>query len=129
LWYIITPPHYWSHCHQDDSNGSDSDVVDSATSHLATDLPILVSPGHGSVVHQASPMRVNTKITQDSIQETPSYEDLDVIKEAEDEGIDVFANNKDYTDTYSTRRSGYSAISSDNLALDSNVSLFELLGG
>ncbi|KAH6672626.1 hypothetical protein B0J14DRAFT_78188 [Halenospora varia] len=108
--------------HQDDDN--DSGVVDGARLQLATDLQMSASPGHGSVKHQASPMRVNSEITQGSA----SYDDLDVTKEAEDEGIDVFADDEDDADTCSTRRSGSSAVSSDNPASDSNVSLSELQG-
>jgi hypothetical protein len=65
---------------------------------------------------------VNTEVTQGSA----SYNDLDVTKEAEEEGIDVLADNEDDADTYSTKRLGSSAISSDNPASDSNVSLSEL---
>jgi len=111
--------------HQGDSNDSDSGVADSARLQLAADLPRSVSPGHGTVTHQASPIRVNTEITQGSA----SYDDLDVTKEAEEEGIDVLVDDEDDADTYSTKRSGSSAISSDNPASDSNVSLSELQDG
>lgn len=62
---------------------------------------------------------MNSEITQGSA----SYDDLDVTKEAEDEGINVFADDKDVADTCSTRRSGSSAVSSDNPASNSNVSI------
>jgi len=107
--------------HQDDDN--DSGVVDGA--QLAADPLMSASPGHGSVTHQASLMRVNSEITQGYA----SYDDLDVTKEAEGEGIDVFADDEDDADTCTTRRSGSSAVSSDNPASDSNVSLSELRGG
>jgi hypothetical protein len=54
------------------------------------------------------------------------YSDLNVTNEAEDKETDVYAD-KDDTGTYSTR-SGSSAVSSDNPASDSNVSLSELRG-
>ena len=74
-----------------------------------------------SVTHQASPIRVNTEITQGNA----SYVDLDVAKEAEDEGIDVFArgDDEDNADTRSTKRSMSSTISCNNPASDSNVSV------
>ncbi|KAG9228023.1 hypothetical protein BJ875DRAFT_490345 [Amylocarpus encephaloides] len=110
-------PHIADSDMADDDN--DSAIVDSATLQLAADLPMSASPGNGTVTHQASPMQVNTEITQGSA----SYDDLDVTKEAEDEGIDVFADNEDDTDTCSTRRSRSSAVSSDNPASDSNPGL------
>ncbi|KAH7364881.1 hypothetical protein BKA65DRAFT_145706 [Rhexocercosporidium sp. MPI-PUGE-AT-0058] len=55
-----------------------------------------------------------------------SYDGLDVTKETEDEGIDVLADDEDGADTYSTKRPGPSAISSENSASNSNVSLPEL---
>ncbi|KAH6675955.1 hypothetical protein B0J14DRAFT_587704, partial [Halenospora varia] len=65
--------------HQDD--GNDNGVPDGAKLQLVADCPRSASPGHGSVTHQASPLRVNTEITQGSA----SYVDLDVTKEVEDE--------------------------------------------
>jgi hypothetical protein len=88
----------------------------------AADVPGSASPGHGSVIHQATPIRVNTEITQGS----GTYDALDVTKKAEEGGINVFADNEDNANTCSTRRSGSSAVSSDNPASDSNVSLSEL---
>ncbi|PVH69523.1 hypothetical protein DL98DRAFT_598588 [Cadophora sp. DSE1049] len=111
--------------HQDDSNDSDSGVADGARLQLAADLPRSASPCHGSVTHQASPIRVNTEITPGSA----SYDDLDVTKDAEEEGIDVLVDDEDDADTYSTKRSGSSASSSDNPASDSNVSLSERQDG
>jgi hypothetical protein len=108
--------------HQDNDNNSG--VVDGARLQLAADVPMLASPGHGPAIHQASPTRVNIEIIQGSA----SYDDLDVAKEAEDEGIDVFADDEDGADTCSTR-SGSSAVSSDNLASDRNVALSELQVG
>jgi len=69
-------------------------------------------------------MLVHTEITQGRA----SCDNLDINKEAEDEGIDVFTNNEDDADTFSTWSSGSSAISSDSLASDSNVSISELPG-
>ncbi|KAF4631655.1 hypothetical protein G7Y89_g6479 [Cudoniella acicularis] len=53
---------------------------------------------------------------------------LNVIKEAEDEGIDVFTKGDDNgdVDARSTKRSRPSAISYNNLASDSNVGVSEL---
>ena len=73
--------------HQNDDN--DSDVNDGDTLQVAADF--LTSPGHRSVTYQASLMRLNSEITQGS----PSYDDLDVTKKAQDEGIDVFADDED----------------------------------
>ncbi|KAF4633077.1 hypothetical protein G7Y89_g5046 [Cudoniella acicularis] len=52
-------------------------------------------------------------------------------KEAEDEGVDVFVkgDNDDNADTRSTKRSGSSTISYNNLASNSNVSVSELQDG
>jgi hypothetical protein len=69
-------------------------------------------------------MRVNREITQGSA----SYDNLDVTKEAEDEGINVFADDEDDADTCTTRRLGSFAVSSDNPASDSNVSISEPQG-
>lgn len=63
---------------------------------------------------------MNPEITQGSA----NYDSL-CIKEVEDKGIDVFANNEDDADTCSTKRLGSSAVSGDNPASDSNVSLSE----
>lgn len=52
--------------HQDDSNNSDSGLADDARLQLAPDLPRSTSPGHGSVTHQARPIRVDIEITQGS---------------------------------------------------------------
>jgi hypothetical protein len=113
--------------HQDDGNDNDNGVVDGAKLQLAADRSRSASPGHGSVTHQASPLQVNTEITQGSA----SYVDLDVTKEVEDEGIDVFAkgDDDDDADTRSTKRSRTSAISCNNPASDSNVSVSELQDG
>jgi hypothetical protein len=67
--------------HQDDDN--DSGVVDGARLQLAADLQMSASPGHGTVKHQASPMQVNSEITQGSA----SYDNLDITKKAEDMAI------------------------------------------
>ncbi|XMA19876.1 hypothetical protein WAI453_012667 [Rhynchosporium graminicola] len=111
--------------YRDDSNDSDSGVADSARLQLAADLPRSASPGYRSVSHQASPVPVNTEITQGSA----SYDDLDVTKEAEEEGIDILADDEDDADTDSTKRSGSSALASDNPASSSHVSLSELRDG
>lgn len=80
------------------------------------------SPNHGTITHQASPSRVHTEITQGRA----NHDDLDVNRETEDEGIDVFANDKDDAGTCSMRRSGSSAVSSDNPASDGIISPSEL---
>jgi len=111
--------------HQDNSNDSDSGLADGARLQLAAGLPRSASPGQGSVTHQASPKRVNTEMTQGSA----SYSGLDVTKGAEEEDIDVLSDDEDGADTYSTKTSGSSAISSENLASDSNISLPALQDG
>lgn len=105
--------------HQDNSNDSDSGLANGARLQLAASLPRSASPGQGSVTHQASPKRVNTEMTQGSA----SYGGLDVTKGAEEEDIDVLSDDEDGADTYSTKTSGSSAISSENPASDSNISL------
>ncbi|KAG9235614.1 hypothetical protein BJ875DRAFT_265946 [Amylocarpus encephaloides] len=95
----------------DDDN--ESGGVDGATLQFPADLPISVSPSHGSFTHQASPMQVNSEIIQGSA----SYADLDVTKKAEE----------DNANTRSTKRSDSSAVSSDKLASHFNVC--ELLAG
>jgi len=107
--------------HQDDSSDSHSGMADGARLQLAG-LPRSASPVHEFVTHQASPIRVNTEIIQGSA----SYDGLNVTKETDDEGIDVLADDEDGAGTYPTKRSGPSAISSDNPASDSRVSLLEL---
>lgn len=69
-------------------------------------------------------MRVNAEITQGNA----SHDNLDGTKEAEDEGVDVFADDEDDADTCTTR-SGSSAVSSHNPASDRNGSLSELPDG
>lgn len=105
--------------HQDNSNDSNSGLADGARLQLAASLPRSASPGQGSVTHQASPKRVNTEMIQGSA----SYGGLDVTKGAEEEDIDVLSDNEDGADTYSTKTLGSSAISSENPASDSNISL------
>jgi hypothetical protein len=63
---------------------------------------------------------VNTDITQGST----NYVNLDVAKEVEYEGFDVFAegNDEDNDDTRSMKRSMLSTISRNNPAFDSNIS-------
>jgi hypothetical protein len=63
---------------------------------------------------------VNTDITQRST----NYVNLDVTKEVEYKGCDVFAegNNDDDDSTRSTKRSMLSAVSCNNPAFDSNIS-------
>jgi hypothetical protein len=66
---------------------------------------------------------VNTDITQRST----NYVNLDVTKEVEYEGFDVFAEGNDDDDdddggTRSTKRSMLSAVSCNNPAFDSNIS-------
>ncbi|RDL30225.1 uncharacterized protein BP5553_10503 [Venustampulla echinocandica] len=111
--------------HQDDAN--DNVIADKARLQLATDRPRSASPGYGPVTHQARPLRVNTEIAQ----RTASYVDLGVTEEVEDEGIDVIAKGDDDgdADTRSTKRSRSSAISCNNSASDSNVSVSELQDG
>jgi hypothetical protein len=99
-----------------------SNVVDGEMLQLAAELPTF--PSHRSVTYQASPMQLNSEITQGSA----SYDNLDVTKKAEDEGIDVFADDEDDSDTYTIRRSGSSAVPGDDPASDSNISLFERRG-
>lgn len=111
--------------HQDNSNDSDSGLANGARLQLAASLPRSASPGQGSVTHQASPKRVNTEMTQGSA----SYGGLDVTKGAEEEDIDVLSDDEDGADTYSTKTSGSSAISSENPASDSNISLPALQDG
>jgi hypothetical protein len=111
------------------NNGNDKNngVVDDTQFRLSADRLGSASPSHRSVTHQASKLRVHTDITQGSA----SYVELDVIKEVEDEGIDVFAkgDDDDDADTRSTKRSRSSAISCNNPPSDSNVSDSELQDG
>ena len=64
-------------------------------------------------------MCVNTEFTQESA----SYNNLTVTKEAHGERVNIFANNKNDANTCSTRRSKLFTISSDNLASNINVSI------
>jgi hypothetical protein len=110
--------------HQDDGNNNHNGIVDSAKLQLAADRPTLASLGHESIVHQASPLRVNTEI----IKVCASCVDLDVTKAVEDEDIDVFAKGDDDNNagTRSTKRSKSSAISCNDPVFDSDVSVSEL---
>ncbi|KAH6662076.1 hypothetical protein B0J14DRAFT_707848 [Halenospora varia] len=110
--------------HQDD--GNDNGIADGAKLQLAANCLRSASPGHRSITHQASPLRMNTEIIQGSA----SYVDLDVTKEVEDEGADIFANgDDDDADTCSPKRSRSFTISCNNPASDSNVSISELQDG
>jgi hypothetical protein len=111
------------------NHGNDNDkyVVDSAEPQLTADRPSSASSSHGSVAHQASPVQANTEITQVSA----SNINLDVTQGVEDEGIDVFTKGNDPigADTHSTKRSRPSAISYNNSASSSNVSISEVQDG
>jgi hypothetical protein len=63
---------------------------------------------------------VNTDITQQST----NYINLDVTKEVEYKGCDVFVEGNDDDDdgTHSTKRSMLSTVSCNNPAFDSNIS-------
>jgi hypothetical protein len=101
--------------HQDDN---DNGIVDDPRLQLAASLLRSTSPSHGSVTHQASPIPANLEITHG----IANYSDLDVIQEAEDEVVNVFANsNKDDADTCSPKRSDSSAVSRNNSASDRNI--------
>jgi hypothetical protein len=88
--------------HQDDGDDNDG-VVDGARPQLAASHPRSASPSHRTAAHQASPLRVNTEITEG----TQSCVDLDVTTEVEDESIDAFAkaDDNDDADTRFTKRS------------------------
>jgi hypothetical protein len=104
---------------QDDDNNNNG-VVNSAKLRLSANCPRSASSGHRSVTHQASKLQVNTDITQRST----NYVNLDVTKEVEYKGYDVFAKGNDDDDdsTHSTKRSMLSAVSCNNPAFDSNIS-------
>lgn len=105
--------------YQDDSNDNNNSVIDSTKRQLAADRLRSASPNHRSVTHQASSLQVNTEITQGSA----SYVDLDVAKRAEDKGIDIFVKGDNNNNTCFIKRSRSSAVSHNNLACDSNVSI------
>jgi hypothetical protein len=77
----------------------------------------LASPDPGSNTHQASKLQVNT----DLIQGSTSYNNLDVTRELEGKGFDVFAKGDD-VDSRSTKGQTLSAVSDKNLASGINVS-------
>jgi hypothetical protein len=106
--------------HQDDDNNYNNGIVGKTQLRLSTDRPRLASPDPGSDAHQASKLQVNT----DLIQGATSYDNLDVTKELEGEGFDVFAerDDDDDDDTRSTKGRTLSAVSDKNLASSSNIS-------
>jgi len=106
--------------HPDDGNKSNDGVVNDTRLRISADRPGSASPGHGSVTHRASKLRVNTDITQGST----SYVNLDATKELEDGEFSVSAEERDEDDddTRSTKRSKLSAVSGDNPAFDGNMS-------
>lgn len=117
------PPHSIEPSHDEVNRGSQSEITRGRPKErlrLSADRPRSASPSHGSVTHQASKLQVNTDITQGST----NYVHLDVTKELEDEGFDVFAegNDEDDDDTGSTKGRKLSAISDKNPAFDSNIS-------
>jgi hypothetical protein len=63
-------------------------------------------------------------VNTDLIQGSTSYDNLDVTKELEGEGFDVFAerDDDDDDDTRSTKGRTLSAVSDKNLASSSNIS-------
>jgi hypothetical protein len=75
---------------QDDDNNNNG-VVDGVKLRLSAGRPRSASSGHGSVTHQASKLQVNTDITQGST----NYVNLDVTREVEYEGFDVFAEGNE----------------------------------
>jgi len=93
--------------HTDD--GNNNGVADDTQLQLPADRPGSASPSHRTVTQHASKLQVNTEITQGSA----SYVDLDVTKEVDD----------DDADTRSTKRSRSSAVSRNNPAFNSNVSV------
>ena len=106
--------------HQDDDNNG---VVNNTKLWLSTDCPRSASSSHRSITNQASKLQANIDITQRST----NYVNLDVTKEVEYEGCDVFTegNDDDGDDddgTRSTKRSMLSAVSCNNPAFDSNFS-------
>jgi hypothetical protein len=102
--------------HQDDDNDHNG-VIDKTQLRLSADRPRPASPDPGSDTHQASKLQVNTDI----IQESTSYDNLDVTKELEGEGFDVFAEGDD-VDSRSTKGRRLSAVSDKNPASGSNIS-------
>jgi hypothetical protein len=111
---------YFTIDHPDDGSKSNDRVVNNAQLRLSTSRPGSASPGHGSVTHQASKLRVNTEITQGST----SYVNLNVTKELEDREYSVSTGECDEggDDTRSIKGSMLSAISGDNPAFDGNMS-------
>jgi hypothetical protein len=94
-----------------------------AQAFSSTDFPRSASPGHGYITHQDNPLRANTEITQ----RNASYVDLDVTKEVEDEGTDIFVERDDNDDA-DMKRPRSSTIC-NNSASDSNISVSELQDG
>jgi hypothetical protein len=103
--------------HQDNDNNS---VVNDTKLQLSADCLRSASSGHRSVTNQASKLQVNTDITQQST----NYVNLNVTKEVEYKGYNVFVerNNNNNNSTCSTKRSILSAVSYNNPAFDSNIS-------
>ncbi|RFU31208.1 hypothetical protein B7463_g5144, partial [Scytalidium lignicola] len=108
------------------SNSDDSDncVVDGAKPSLAADCPRSASLSYEFATHQASRLQADTKL----IQRSASYVGLNVMKEVEDEGMDTFVRGNDDHDVEIrfTKRSHSPAVSCNNSASDSNVSVLQL---
>ncbi|KAL2063228.1 hypothetical protein VTL71DRAFT_5032 [Oculimacula yallundae] len=104
--------------HQDNSNDNGSVVAYGARHQLDADLLGPAFRGHGLSTPQASPIQI--------IQGSTGYNGLSVTEEVEEKGVDVLADDQVDADTCSTKKPPSSAISTDSLASDSNVSLFKL---
>jgi hypothetical protein len=100
--------------HPEDGSKSNNGIVNDAQLRLSANRPGSASPGHESVTHRASKLRVNTDMTQ----RCTSYVNVDVTKELEDGEYSVSTEERDEDgdDTHSTKRSKLSAVSDGNMS-------------
>jgi len=104
--------------HLEDGSKNNNGVVKDTQHCLSPDRPGSASPGHGSVTHRASELRVNTYITQRGT----SYVNLNVTKEVDGEcSVSTKERDEDGDDTRSMKGSKLSAVSGDNPAFDGNL--------
>lgn len=105
--------------HPNDNNMNNGGVINDAQLRLSVDRPGSASPDYKSLTYRANKLRVNTDITQGSV----NYINLDVTKELDREySVSTKERNKDGNDTYFTKKLKLSAVSGDNPAFDSNIS-------
>jgi hypothetical protein len=107
--------------HQDDDNDHDG-VIDKTQLPLSADRPRSASPEPRSDTHPASKLQVNPDI----IQESTSYQNLDVSEELEGEGFDVSAEGDDIH-PHSTKGRTLSAVCNKNPASGNSISELQMV--